>query len=213
MVKIVNIVKVILGQFLPMAAILVLIGVCHYLKRNAEEPLIKAVREKSVEKVEKLLRDGVEVNITTEKGLTPLHIASQQGSLMIVGLLIAHGADVNAKAMYDETPLHFAALQGNTKIAELLLAGGAKIDAKDNKGLMPLDWVVGRGLAFPEMIDLLELHEDALMLWQEVVSEEEYDQLVQRLGNSEKFRKWKNWRRKRSDEEFQAYVAQLKNLR
>jgi len=210
---IVNIVKVVLGQALPIAAIFILLGLCHHVKRNAEEPLIKAAREKDVKRVERLLRDGADVNITTEANLAALHIAAQYGPLEIAELLLEHGADVNAKTVYDVTPLHFAAQYSDTKLAKLLLARGARIDAKDSKGLTPLEWIVGRDWASPETIDLLELHEDALWVWHEVVSEEGYDRAVEWLRNDKAFKELKSKRRKRSEEEFQAYVTQLKSLR
>ena len=197
---IVNIIKAVLGTFLPMAVILMLFGLCHHLERNAEEPLIKAVREKDTKRVESLLRDDVNVNIMTTHTLTPLHIASKDGSKKIVELLLDYGADVNAKTAYNVTPLHFAAQGGNIAIAELLIAKGAQIDAKSDEGLTPLDWIVGRDWASPEMVEFLELNEDALMIWHEIKSEKEYDRVVESLRYSETFKDLKTSRRKRSEE-------------
>jgi len=208
-----KIVGTLLGQLVPIALIFMLIGLCHYVERNTEEPLIKAVRAKDIKQVENLLRNNPDVNIMTGSNLTPLHIASENGTTEIVELLIKNGADINAKTLYDVTPLHFAAQGGNTAIAELLIAKGAQIDAKDNQGRTPLGWITGKDWASPQMIDLLELHEDALIILHEAKSKDEYDRIVEFFKNDKGYRESKNTTRKRSEQEFQEYITRLKNLK
>ena len=69
---------------------------------------------------------GADVNATTTKGRTPLHIAAVAGQKEVVELLIAKGADVNAKTIAGRTPLYVAAQKGHKDVIELLKKHGAR---------------------------------------------------------------------------------------
>lgn len=104
--------------------------------------LHKAVRYHQTEIVRFLLEKGCDVNIVTNEGVTPLHIAAEnKDSIEVATMLIHYGADVNAKTKhFSNTPLHKAALVGNDKFAELLVSH-KKINPslKNYEGTMPLD--------------------------------------------------------------------------
>ena len=83
-----------------------------------------------------LIRHGADVNLGSEKGLTPLHIASIFGCCEIIPVLLAAGADV--KAIYNrpsddeiwftpETPLESAIGFARFRAYPLLLRAGAAI--------------------------------------------------------------------------------------
>jgi len=141
--------------------------------------LHKAVKLKDTNLIKELLNSGTDVNLKNRKGISALHIAAEFGTFEIAKLLIKYGADVNAKTNYDVTPLHFAAQGGDTEIANLLISMGAKVNSEDNEGRTPLSWIVGREYASRDMIDLLELHEDANEIWIRVKSEADYKKMVE----------------------------------
>ena len=65
---------------------------------------------------------------TTEEGMTPLWIASQEGHADCVQLLLDGGAAVNQVNNYGETPLLIATMEGREKcVQQLLLKGGSRV--------------------------------------------------------------------------------------
>ena len=95
----------------------------------------------------------------------PLHVAVEQGSLVLVKSLLQAGADVNAKMADGSTALHIAALRSAAKFVKdgevakvemqknfsrimglLLSAGPVNVDAKNNtSGATPLYFAVDKG--------------------------------------------------------------------
>jgi uncharacterized protein len=69
-------------------------------------------------------------------GLTPLHVAAENGYADIVDMLLAHGGKtyIDAPDQNGRTPLHNAAAGGHVETTRLLLNGGAKHDLKDKQG-------------------------------------------------------------------------------
>ena len=61
--------------------------------------------------------------------MTPLHVASSQGSLSVAKCLI--NAEVNLRSLDEEqmTPLHFACMEGNLEVAKLLFETGMNLEA------------------------------------------------------------------------------------
>ncbi|KAK5638464.1 hypothetical protein RI129_012759 [Pyrocoelia pectoralis] len=57
--------------------------------------------------VSKMLREGFNVDIKTNVGSTPLHIATQFQNLSTIKLLLAHGADPLFQNNYDDTPFDY----------------------------------------------------------------------------------------------------------
>jgi ankyrin repeat protein len=76
---------------------------------------------------------------------TPLHLASEQGSVEIARTLIEHGADLSAKDDEAWTPLHRALSRGHMDIARLLVECGADVSAKGDDGWTPLHLASTRG--------------------------------------------------------------------
>ncbi|CAE7540772.1 GLS2, partial [Symbiodinium sp. KB8] len=76
----------------------------------------------NVEKVEKLLREGVDVNRADYDNRTALHIACSDGHAAVVSLLISEGADILAKDRWGQTPFDDAVRQGHGYITDLLLS-------------------------------------------------------------------------------------------
>jgi ankyrin repeat protein len=93
-------------------------------KRNA---LFEAARLHHSQVVASLLAHGIEVNLTDERGFTPLLCAFQKiGGDEIIRALVASGANVNVRTHEGHSPLLIAVAQGSKDMVELLLAHGAR---------------------------------------------------------------------------------------
>lgn len=77
-----------------------------------------------LQRVQKFIDGGANLDAVDQKGQTALHYAAKAGQITIAKLLIANGADVNAGD--DWTPLQEAAY-GSRELVDLLLAKGADI--------------------------------------------------------------------------------------
>ncbi|VEN45025.1 unnamed protein product [Callosobruchus maculatus] len=104
---------------------LIKLGACINLKNNNNEsPLHFAARYGRYNTVKQLLDSEKGTFIINEgdgEGLTPLHIASQQGHTRVVQLLLNRGALLH-RDHNGRNPLHLAAMNGYTQTIELLLS-------------------------------------------------------------------------------------------
>ncbi|MBC2717207.1 MAG: hypothetical protein HF978_18025 [Desulfobacteraceae bacterium] len=125
---------------------ILILPACKTLKMS---PIIKATDQGQLNKVNRLLALGVDVNAATPEGVTPLFIASAKGHEDIVKRLIDKGADVNAvtklsfeyedQTIYEGRTSLMAALRNkHTDIAKLLIQQGADVNAVDVNGVTPL---------------------------------------------------------------------------
>ena len=98
--------------------------------------------------VQRYLKEGLDPNVKSRLGSTPLIAAAAGGQLEIVKLLLEKGGDLNIQAQekhsmrhrksprviqYPGTPLMQAARNGHTKVVLLLLDKGANLETKDEK--------------------------------------------------------------------------------
>ncbi|XP_069689310.1 transient receptor potential cation channel subfamily A member 1 [Periplaneta americana] len=102
---------------------LIRLGACINLKNNNNEsPLHFAARYGRYNTVRQLLdseKGSFIINESDGEGLTPLHIASQQGHTRVVQLLLNRGALLH-RDHNGRNPLHLAAMSGYTQTMELL---------------------------------------------------------------------------------------------
>ncbi|XP_059479839.1 transient receptor potential cation channel subfamily A member 1 [Neocloeon triangulifer] len=102
---------------------LITLGACVSVKNNKNEsPLHFAARYGRYNTIKELLdseRSAFIINESDGDGLTPLHIASQQGHTRVVQLLLSRGALLHRDHL-GRTPLHLAASNGYTQTMELL---------------------------------------------------------------------------------------------
>lgn len=101
---------------------------------------------------EKMLVDldvsWISVNIHARdmvNGRTPLHWASEYGTLEMMEILVQSGASVNAKDNEGCICLHLAAGNGNIEITQFLVSHGAEIDAMDSFKKSALQWAAATG--------------------------------------------------------------------
>jgi hypothetical protein len=95
-------------------------------RRDPRRVLLEVAEAGQVERVKRLIRQGVDLEARDEMGETALMKAAHKGFINTVKLLLANGADVKAKNPFGETALSLANREGRTYIAELLRQAGAK---------------------------------------------------------------------------------------
>lgn len=90
--------------------------------------------------VESMLKNGIDLNVKTPDGTTPLMAALARGNIETMQLLVAKGADVNARNNRGETAYMLAMRSGFTPGIALLKAYGAtdaEFDAMENETPAP----------------------------------------------------------------------------
>lgn len=81
------------------------------------------------------IESGADVNELSEKGNSPLLLASMNGRTEIVEILITAGADVSvARSSDGATPLHLASQNGHIDVVRQLLSCGAPADPVSSMG-------------------------------------------------------------------------------
>lgn len=83
-----------------------------------------------------LVENGANVNITDNRGCTPLLLACYEGATEIVALLVAHKADTTIGGKRDK-PLHGAIINRHIPIVRMLIEYGVDVNEKYN-GQTPL---------------------------------------------------------------------------
>lgn len=102
----------------------------------------------SIESADLLLKAGAQVDAHNVYGVSPLMLASLNGSPRMVTRLLDGGANPNTALPSGETVLMTAARVGNTETVRLLLAKGADVKASEKeKGQNALMWAAAEGHA------------------------------------------------------------------
>eukprot|EP00903_Cladosiphon_okamuranus_P019236 g17689.t1 len=99
-------------------------------------PLAHAILEGSLARVNTLLAAGADVNEHGGEdgaGITPLHVAANEGQDAVASLLLEKGADKDALDFDGRTPLAWAVDEGHLAVAETLLAAGADINRRGHE--------------------------------------------------------------------------------
>lgn len=91
-----------------------------YNSVHGARALIRAISSGNAQQVHQLIQSGVNVNIATLSGKTPLMLAAFTGYADIVQLLINAGAETQARDREGNTALSIAERKGYTRITALL---------------------------------------------------------------------------------------------
>ena len=111
----------------------------------------------SQEGVARLLLDhGADVTAQTNDGSTSLHLASRQGHGEVIPLFLEYGADLTAQTNSGSTPLHLALELGHGDVARSLLAHGADATAQTKDGSTPLHLFLGSPFT-PASVEIVRL--------------------------------------------------------
>lgn len=152
------------------------------------EPLLfAAVGNGSVDIVASLLEAGANaVAVLLFTGITPLHVAAENGHSALVKVLLEAGAQVSPRTVTGATPLHQAAVHGRTEVARILLDAGADIDALEDDGMTPLDnavycgqldtmRVIEQAGGLLSVVDMRRDEQNEITIWKHVGDEDHID--------------------------------------
>ncbi|KAI1892421.1 hypothetical protein AGOR_G00133180 [Albula goreensis] len=89
--------------------------------------------------VQRLLRDGEDVNLHDSQGVTLLHIAAANGYAQVAEALLQGGARTEVQDRDGWHPLHAAVCWGQIHMAELLVSHGASLNARTSMDETPID--------------------------------------------------------------------------
>ena len=92
----------------------------------------------SIDIIEACLSSGLDINVQTRDGLTPLMTAAYLNNLAVLDFLLLNGADPSLRDNSGRTVLHYAAEGGDITVIEKCLSLGLDIESKDNEGKTPL---------------------------------------------------------------------------
>lgn len=111
------------------AAGLLLTGALLAFAPPAEASLSRAAKKGDLEKVQKLIEKGADLDKTDFRGNSPIYHAASKGHADVVDALARAGADVEMDNSFGSTPLHVAARYGHTEVIRVLVTHGANPDA------------------------------------------------------------------------------------
>jgi ankyrin repeat protein len=98
------------------------------LKQPHRDEIIDAAAKGDLDRLKKLLAQGIDLQVNSIYRDTPLHAAAENGWKEVVKFLIRNGAEVDSKnRLLGGTPLYYAS---NTQVATLLIESGADVNRK-----------------------------------------------------------------------------------
>ncbi|KAK8749699.1 hypothetical protein OTU49_015484, partial [Cherax quadricarinatus] len=107
--------------------------------------LVAAAKVGNTNQVRRLMAIGAPFASDGPIGMTPLHLAAQNGHYETCDRLLCAGMNKDARNKVEKTPLHLAAMEGHTDIVSLLVKTGANINACDMLKMTALHWACDRG--------------------------------------------------------------------
>lgn len=114
-----------------------------WLKNRYDYPIaitraLDVIARGSIDTVRSLLSRGLDINMASNMGFTPLTAAIGWGNVEVTRLLLDNGADVNIPDNLGMSPLHIAVRYDHMEEAKMLLEEGANVNAKDWRNWTPL---------------------------------------------------------------------------
>ncbi|RLV61048.1 ankyrin repeat domain-containing protein [Parashewanella curva] len=108
------------------------------------QALINSCRHGQLHSVQRLITQGVNLNITDQYGGSPLYYALQQGHIELANTLMEHGARLTADEQKQGVEqAFFDAIEANRLSSiQAFVRAGANVNAKNNLGNTPLGYAV-----------------------------------------------------------------------
>ncbi|KAL5170776.1 Ankyrin repeat domain-containing protein EMB506, chloroplastic [Glycine soja] len=101
-------------------------------------PLHTLVLSMQMSCVDKLLENGVDIDLPDKEGLTALHKAITGKKEAVISHLLRRGASPHVKDKDGAAPLHYAVQVGAKMTVKLLIKYKADVNVEDNEGWTPL---------------------------------------------------------------------------
>lgn len=95
----------------------------------------------------------VNLDVTDDYGMTPLHYAAAENKVKSISMLRQHGAQPDLLQIDGLTPLSCAAVRGQRAAVQECVQHGVAVDSKDTQGRTALHWAVNCG--FEEIATIL----------------------------------------------------------
>ena len=113
---------------------------------RGERPAIhQATLDGLIEKVQRMVAQGTDVNTRDDYGRTPLHISAAENHNIDMQVLIDLGADINAQDNQGRTPMMYAAAAGKGEAVALLVSKVADVNIQDVDGMRAYEWAQSGG--------------------------------------------------------------------
>ena len=90
-------------------------------EEGLSQAFLKAIYAKDFSQMEKLLKEGIDINAPVREGLPPLAEAAFLGDLAVVDFLLKNGAKVEGTSTKPHSPIFFAISKDNIKIVKRFL--------------------------------------------------------------------------------------------
>mmetsp|Transcript_55864 Transcript_55864/g.103415 ORF Transcript_55864/g.103415 Transcript_55864/m.103415 type:complete len:188 (-) Transcript_55864:22-585(-) len=114
--------------------------------------LMEAAHLGDVEALQKLLKDGTDINAQDDYGWTALRYAVRSDRYIAAEALVDAGADLNMPSSSGRTPLMSAAANGLDDMVRLLVKSGADLSATNKDGRTAYDLALRGGPTGSDMI-------------------------------------------------------------
>lgn len=113
-------------------------------KTELQKIFFTAIEENNIDKVKKLIQEGIDVNEKNISDFTPLFAAE---NIEIAKILIENGADVNLKGRSGMIPLTLFCEFSNEELVEFHIKNKADVNSKDNNNITPLMVTTNKNIA------------------------------------------------------------------
>ena len=125
----------------------------HYLPKEPSsptngkdyKPIHLASKKGNLNRLNKLIDAGADINIMNNEGRAPIHTACRKGHLGILNRLIGAGAKIDIVDSDGWAPIHLACFYGHLEIVNRLIEAGAEINIVSNDRWAPIHTACRKG--------------------------------------------------------------------
>jgi ankyrin repeat protein/predicted kinase len=113
-----------------------------YILTNPLNNLLLTTYLEDLNLIDKLLKDGLDINQKGEKGNTPLHVAVDSNNIKLVEYFIQKKADLNTENNYNDIPLVNGLKNQNKDIVQYLISQHKKINSLNDSTLYKIYQII-----------------------------------------------------------------------